>query len=94
MYKTDDIETAFFQKMWPMTIGQVIQDGKTDIAAQEEIFMSKLDKEKDEFNLQLKEYEERFKKIKTFSDINMVNETVKETNELRNNIDNARDKIE
>jgi sugar-specific transcriptional regulator TrmB len=56
--------------------------------------MSKLDKEKDEFNLQLKEYEERFKKIKTFSDINMVNETVKETNELRNNIDNARDKIE
>jgi len=94
MYKTDDIETAFFQKMWPMTIGQVIQDGKTDIAAQEEIFMSKLDKEKEEFNLQLKEYEERFKKIKTFSDINMVNETVKETNELRNNIDNARDKIE
>lgn len=94
MYKTDDIETAFFQKMWPMTIGQVIQDGKTDIAAQEEIFMSKLDKEKDEFNLQLKEYEERFKKIKSFSDINMVNETVKETNELRNNIDNARDKIE
>jgi hypothetical protein len=32
MYKTDDIENTFFQKMWPMTIGQVIQDGKSEIA--------------------------------------------------------------
>lgn len=94
MYKTDDIENAFYQKMWPMTIGQVIQDGKTEIATQEETFLAKLEKEKDDFQLQLKEYEERFKKIKTFNDINQVNETVKETNELRNNIDNARDKIE
>jgi hypothetical protein len=31
MYKVDDIENTFFQKMWPMTIGQVIQDGKTEI---------------------------------------------------------------
>jgi dynein heavy chain, axonemal len=94
MYKVDDIENTFFQKMWPMTIGQVIQDGKTEIANQEEIFLAKLEKEKDDFNLQLKEYEERFKKIKLFNDINQVNETVKETNELRGNIDNARDKIE
>ena len=56
--------------------------------------MTKLDKEKEEFNAQLKEYEERFKKIKTFNDIANVNETVKETNELRSNIDNAREKIE
>jgi hypothetical protein len=33
MYKTDDIENTFFQKMWPMTIGQVINDGKQDIAS-------------------------------------------------------------
>ena len=24
MYKTDDLENTFYQKMWPMTIGQVI----------------------------------------------------------------------
>lgn len=94
MYKTEDLENTFYQKMWPMTIGQVIQDGKTEISNQEEIFLAKLEKEKDEFNLQLKEYEERFKKIKLFNDIALVNETVKETNELRSNIENARDKIE
>jgi hypothetical protein len=94
VYKQEDLEFAFYQKMWPMTIGQVIQDGKQDIQTQEELFMTKLDKEKEEFNAQLKEYEERFKKIKTFNDIAQVNETVKETNELRSNIDNAREKIE
>jgi alpha-ketoglutarate-dependent taurine dioxygenase len=31
VYKQEDLEFAFYQKMWPMTIGQVIQDGKQDI---------------------------------------------------------------
>lgn len=44
--------------------------------------------------MNLREYQEKFEKIKTFDNIDMVNDTVKDTMELRQNIDNARDKIE
>ncbi len=42
----------------------------------------------------MKEFEERFKKIKTFDSIDAVNDTVKDTMDLRNSLDNAKDKIE
>jgi len=53
-----------------------------------------MDKEKEDFAVSLKEYETRFEKVKGFNNIDMVNDTVKETMELRQHIDNARDKIE
>ena len=56
--------------------------------------MQRLDKEKDEFLVHLKEYELRFEKIKLFDNIDLVNETAKETADLRVCIDNSRDKID
>lgn len=42
----------------------------------------------------MKEYEQRFAKIKTFDKIEMVNDTVKDTIELKNLIETAKEKIE
>jgi hypothetical protein len=93
-YKHDDIETTLMQKSWPMTIGNVIQEGNSEIQVQEEIFLSKLDKEKDEFTVTLKEFSERFEKIKLFDSIDAVNDTAKETSDLKAQIELAREKIE
>lgn len=56
--------------------------------------MQRLEKEKDDFVVQMKEYEQRFAKIKTFDKIEMVNDTVKDTIELKNLIETAKEKIE
>jgi phage shock protein A len=56
--------------------------------------LQRLDKEKEDFAVQMKEFEDRFKKIKTFDSIDAVNDTVKDTMDLRNSLDNAKDKIE
>lgn len=80
--------------MWPMQIGNVIQEGNTEIQQQEENFLQRLEKEKDEFAVNLASYQDSFEKIKLFDSIDAVNDTVKDTMELRQNIDNARDKIE
>lgn len=44
--------------------------------------------------MSLQSYQESFEKIKLFDSIDAVNDTVKDTMELRQNIDNAREKIE
>lgn len=44
--------------------------------------------------LSLQGYQSAFEKIKLFDSIDAVNDTVKDTMELRQNIDNAREKIE
>ena len=38
-YKEDDIVQTLSQKMWPMQIGNVIQEGNTEIQQQEENFL-------------------------------------------------------
>jgi len=52
-YKEDDIVSTLSQKMWPMQIGNVIQEGNTEVQQQEENFLQRLEKEKDEFAVNL-----------------------------------------
>ena len=56
-YEEGEIENTLFQKMWPMTIGEVITDGNQEIMTNEEKFKETLENEKEEFIKQLAIFE-------------------------------------
>ena len=72
VYKTEEIERCLDLKMRPMQVGSVIQDGNVDMLAKEEEFMQRLEHEKDEFLLTLKEFDDRFQQIITFNRIEQI----------------------
>lgn len=92
-YKEVDIENTLSQKQWPASIGSVIMEGNSNIQQREELFSKKLDGEKDEFTASLIEFQAKFKKIITFESLKDIGNFVKDAYDLRNNIEEAKDKI-
>ena len=77
-----------------MIIGEAIADGNSSITTQEEIFVQKLDTEKEQFLKDLAGYKDTFNRIKKFHDVNTLNEFFKEAATLNSAIEQSRDKVE
>lgn len=77
-----------------MIIGEAIADGNSSITTQEEQFITKLDAEKDQFQKDLANYKETFKRIEGFNNIETLNEFFKEAATLNSAIEASRDKVE
>lgn len=55
--------------------------------------MSKLDQEKENFIKNIEQYKQHFEKIKKFNDLNAVNEFSTDAFTLRENLNNAFEKV-
>ena len=80
-------------KQYPMIIGEVLTDGKQTMQEQEELFIVRLDQEKEQFNKELASYKETFKKIKTFSDIDTYQDYYRDVSALDVNLQRADETI-
>ena len=93
-YDINDIQNCWTLKQYPMIIGEAIADGNSSITTQEEIFVQKLDTEKEQFLKDLAGYKDTFNRIKKFHDVNTLNEFFKEAATLNSAIEQSRDKVE
>ena len=75
-YPYDDKENHkyYWTKNWPLEISSSITDGSYQIQNKEIIFMQKLDHDKEAFQKSIKQFQEQFEKIKTFSDLKVAKE--------------------
>ena len=88
-FEEDDIFEMYSLKSWPLRIDAAISDGQTEMDKKTEEFNQTLDSEKEQFKKNLIDYQDRFGKIKQFTDHNKIFEFNKLAVELYNNIDLA-----
>ena len=89
MYQEEDIVNALSMKCWPSQIQEIINDGKEAIGEKTESFVNKLESDKEEFARNMKLYQDTFKKIVTFNNIDTVNTFAKDAYSLDSSLKEA-----
>ena len=89
MYKEKDIDIFFNMRIWTLRIQAFLGDAKTMMTDKQEIFSTNLEREKEQFQVQLDQYKENLNKIKTYSNENQSLEYSNDAYTLNENINHS-----
>ncbi len=93
MYSDADYESFWLQKQWPLEIQSALTDGSYNIQNKEQTFQAKLESEKEQFIKSIEVFKQNLEKIKKFTNLEHANEFAQDALQLRENLNNAFDKV-
>jgi hypothetical protein len=92
MYKEKDIDIFFNMRIWTLRIQAFLGDAKQMMSDKQEIFSTNLERDKEQFQVQLDQYKENLNKIKTYSNENQSLEYSNDAYTLNENINHSYEK--